>query len=62
MKAATFVHKDGLYYPANKNAIAICAIVSRMKLRDSDMPTVRKEGYIPFLTNRTEIGKVNILA
>lgn len=62
MKVAMFVYKDGLYYPANKNAVAECAKLSRMKLRDSDMVVVISNGYRAFLTNGQEIGKVNILA
>jgi hypothetical protein len=51
-----------VYYPANKNANAVCAILSRMKLNASHMIVVRSRGYTPRLTNGTEIGKVEIQA
>ena len=60
MKVATFVFQGGLYHPANKEAISACAVLSRMKLRDSDMPWMRSNGYDPRLTNGQEIGKIDI--
>lgn len=61
-KYAMFTTKDDIYYPANKNAIAECAKLSKMRLRKGDMLLVQKSGYIPILTNGQPIMAVNITA
>jgi hypothetical protein len=60
MKPASFTHKDGVYWPASKNAIAVCAILSKMRLKDADMLDVRREGYTPVFTNGQVIGRVDL--
>lgn len=61
-EVALFI-RDGEYYLAsNKAAARISLILSKMRLKHSDMVTVRANGYIPMLTNGTEIAKVRINA
>lgn len=51
----------GTYWlAANGVAARLGAKMSKMKFRDSDMQIVRYEGYVPMLTDGTEIGKVDI--
>lgn len=49
------------YWPANKNAIAACAILSKMRLGEHDMVTVKDKGFEPILQNGEPILRVNIL-
>lgn len=59
-RTAAFLFDGNVYYPANKNAIAACVILSRRTLDITHMILVRTHGYTPRLLNGTEIGKVEI--
>lgn len=59
-KIAKFTYGNGVYYPANKEAIAVTAIISKRFLRENDMILVRCAGRIPYLLNGQEIAEVNI--
>jgi len=58
MKIATFTEGHGIYYPANKEATAMCAILSKMRLTYPDLVAGRALGYDTRLVNGTEIGRV----
>lgn len=60
MKNALFTTDGHSYYPANKDAVAICCILSKMKLKEEDMLSVRSKGYIPRTANGEEIERVRI--
>lgn len=59
-RTAAFLCDGDTYYPANKNATAVCTILSRMTLNATHMILVRAHGYTPRLMNGTEIGKVEV--
>ncbi len=61
-RTALFTHADGVFYPANKNAVAIGAIMSRRTLDATHFIIVRAHGYTPRLTDGREIGKVEVRA
>lgn len=61
-KIATFTRGFGHYYPANKDAIAACAILSKMVLSPDDMVTIRSKGYETRMINGEPIGRVDIKA
>lgn len=61
-RTASFIQLDGVYYPANKNATAVAAILSRRTLLADHMLVVRSHGYTPRLTNGEEIGKLDVSA
>lgn len=54
--------EHGFYLAANKDAVAVSARLSKMRLNEYDLITIRGMGYVPRLTNGSEIGKVEILA
>lgn len=60
MKSAMFTMKEDIYYPANKNAIAACAIMSKMRLRKGDMLYLPNYGYEPILTSGQAINRVDV--
>jgi hypothetical protein len=60
-KDAIFIHRNGYYWPDNKDADKACAIMSKMKLKESDMLTIRIKGYRTFLRNGEEIGRVGFV-
>jgi hypothetical protein len=64
VKIATFVFDSerNRYLPANGNAMAITAIVSKRFPRREDMIVIRSYGYEPRLTNGELIAKVDIRA
>lgn len=59
MKTAKFIRCMGYYVPMNKDATAICAILSKMRLKDCDMLAVRSYGYTPFCGD-VELGNIDI--
>lgn len=61
-RTAFFTHAEGVYFPANKNAVAVAAVLSRRVLDEGHMILVRTHGFTPRLTNGTEIGKVEVKA
>lgn len=48
------------YYPANKDAVALCAVLSRAKLSSVDIITLRAMGHDPRMTNGERIGGIDI--
>lgn len=60
MKPAKFTYGNGIFYPADKAAIAATAIVSKRFIREHDMILVRCAGYVPYYLNGQEIGKVDV--
>ena len=63
-RPAMFTHDPatGHYLPANKNAVAVAAILSKMRLTLPDLLVVRALGYLLVLQNGREIGRVDIQA
>ena len=60
MKIAKFTYGNGQYWPANKEAIAACAILSKMVLSADDMLAVKSKGYDARLQNGEPIGKLDV--
>ena len=57
---ATFIYvKEGDYYLAyDKNAARVGAIISKMKIRETDFLAIRSKGYRPMLKDGGELGKI----
>ena len=59
---AMFIEDAGHYLPANKNAVAVCAILSSRRLKPYMMEKVRGLGYVPMLANGEELGRLDLRA
>ncbi len=57
-----FVTNGHFYLAANKDAVALSSRLSKMRLTEYDLITIRGMGYMPRLTNGEEIGRINIVA
>lgn len=53
---------DGVFYPANKDATACCAILSRMRLKHADIMQLKGMGHNPRLINGDQIKGIDIWA
>lgn len=59
MKNALFWFNGIEYTPGNKDAVGACAILSKVRLKYSDMVIVRSKGFNPMLMNGEAIGHVD---
>ncbi len=55
-----FIFDGRFYLAANKDAAALGAVMSKMRLTEGDIREIRHRGYIPRLTNGQEIGRTDV--